>query len=114
MHAAINHIELSVVVLCYRSEDFAEQFVLQIRSELEQMKISYELIMVANYIKGSQDTTPEIAKKLAEEYKEINSVSKEKEGWMGWDMRSGLDIAKGKLRYLRHSSSPRSPMSLIA
>ncbi|MBI3305378.1 glycosyltransferase family 2 protein [Candidatus Parcubacteria bacterium] len=91
-----NRPELSVVALCYRAEDLAREFVAQIVRELEEAKIDYELVLVANYWPGSNDRTPEIVKTIAAANPRCRVVAKAKEGMMGWDMRSGLDEATGE------------------
>ena len=87
--------ELSVVVLCYRSEESITEFVNQLENELITVGIAFELILVANYNSGQEDHTPEIAKSLTNGKPHIKVVSKPKEGRMGWDMRSGFDEARG-------------------
>ncbi len=87
--------ELSVVVLCYRAEDLAREFVGQLQRELEEAHIDYELILVANYHEGKPDRTPIIVQEIAKGNPRINVVAKRKEGMMGWDMRSGLEAARG-------------------
>ncbi|MFN8281871.1 MAG: glycosyltransferase family 2 protein [Chitinophagales bacterium] len=91
-----NNIELSVVVLCYHSENIIEQFINQLVTEITELNIIFELVLVANYDKNSIDNTPALAKKIAEKYNNIRVLANEKEGGMGWDMRSGLSAAKGK------------------
>lgn len=88
--------ELSVVVLCYRSEESVPDFVRQLESELLLEKVSFELILVANFDKGSLDRTPIIAAEVAKGKENIKVVAKPKEGRMGWDMRSGFDAARGQ------------------
>lgn len=89
-------VELSVVVLCYHSESIIESFVLQLLNELKELNVSNELVLVANYDKNSDDNTPAIARQLAERHANIRMLALEKEGGMGWDMRSGLAAAGGK------------------
>ena len=89
-------IELSVVVLCYHSENIIEKFVEQLISELTELNVIYELVLVANYDKNSIDNTPVLAAQLAQKYNSIKVLAHEKEGGMGWDMRSGLSAATGK------------------
>lgn len=89
-------IELSVVVLCYHSENIIEKFVEQLISELTELNVIYELVLVANYDKNSDDNTPVLAAQLAQKYNSIIVLAHEKEGGMGWDMRSGLSAATGK------------------
>lgn len=89
--------DLSVVVLCFKAEDYIHEFVKQIEDELAAEKIeNYELILVANYSRDIQDSTPNIVKALAKHNHKIKVVSQEKRGKMGWDMRSGLKVGMGK------------------
>ncbi len=87
--------DISVVVLCYRLEDDIRDFVAQLEKEMEEDHVDYELVLVANYDKGSSDRTPEIIKELAGGKERIKVVSTEKKGRMGWDMRSGLNASTG-------------------
>jgi glycosyltransferase involved in cell wall biosynthesis len=88
-------IELSVVVLSYESTDFIESFCIQLLNELNELKQSFEIIIVANY-DHNDDITPYIAKKLEEKYSEVTALTMQKEGKMGWDMRMGLEKSSGK------------------
>jgi len=89
-------IELSVVILCYKAKNYVNDFVHQILSELEPLGITYEIVLVANYDKLIKDDTPRIAKKIADKNPKVKVVAKEKEGRMGWDMRSGFEATSGK------------------
>lgn len=89
------NIELSVVVLCYHSENIIDKFVHQLINEITELNVTFELVLVANYDKNSTDNTPALARQLAEKYDFINILAKEKEGGMGWDMRTGLSAARG-------------------
>lgn len=88
--------ELSVVVLCYRAEETIIPFIEKMEKELNDEKIDYELVLVANYLSGVKDKTPEIVSQMAKNNQKIVPVIKEKEGMMGWDLRSGLEAAKGR------------------
>lgn len=89
--------DLSVVVLCYRAEDSITPFILQLISEIEGDQISdYELILVANYDKGKSDRTHLILSAFSKAYPKVKVIAREKQGKMGWDMRSGILEAKGK------------------
>lgn len=88
--------DISVVILCYRAEDFVPVFVTRVEDVLKKRGISYELILVANYHEGSSDKTPVIARKVAEGNSHIRVVSRLKNGMMGWDMRTGLQAARAK------------------
>lgn len=89
--------EISVVILCYRAESFAPIFVAQMEDTLRQFTLNYELVLVANYQKDAVkvDRTPEIVRQLAQSNPRLVVVAKEKQGMMGWDMRSGLNVATG-------------------
>lgn len=88
--------EISVVILCYRAEDQAYDFVNKTIGLLEGEKLLWELILVGNYIEGFGDKTPEIVKKIAAERENVKAVTLPKEGMMGWDARSGMNVAEGK------------------
>ena len=89
--------ELSVVILCYHSADVVRILVAQVERELEEAKIDYELVLVGNYLPGdTTDPTPAVLKELAAGKPRYVVVAKEKEGMMGWDMRSGLEAATGR------------------
>lgn len=88
---------LSLVILCYRSGSFVNEFVSHALEVLQEAKIdSYQLVLVANYVENSGDDTPILAMQIANENPAVVVVAKPKEGWMGWDMRSGLAMATGK------------------
>lgn len=89
--------ELSVVILCYHSADVVRTLVAQVERELEEARIDYELVLVGNYLPGdTQDPTPAVLKELAAGKPRFQVVAKEKQGMMGWDMRSGLEAARGR------------------
>ena len=89
--------ELSVVILCYHTADVVRDLVFQVKRELEEAKVDYELVLVGNYLPGdTKDQTPAVLKALAENNPRLVVMAKEKKGMMGWDMRSGLDAATGR------------------
>lgn len=90
-------IELSVIVLCYRAEDRVRVFVPQIQALLEQNAASWELILVGNYFPNVPDRTPQIVHEMAADPRVI-AVTLPKAGMFGWDVRRGLERARG--RYL--------------
>jgi len=97
MSEEMNVPELSVVILCYHSADVVRDLVHQVERELEEAQIDFELILVGNYMPGDlKDPTPSVLKELAQDKPRFRVVSKEKEGMMGWDMRSGLEAARGR------------------
>jgi hypothetical protein len=87
--------ELSVVLLCYRAQELAPALAAQLCKELEEARIDYELILVANYHEGGSDRTPELVREFASAHPRATAITLVKQGMMGWDMRSGLDAARG-------------------
>ena len=88
--------ELSVVILCYHSAGIVRDLVAQIKRELEEAEVDYELVLVGNYTPGDTgDQTPAVLQELAADNPRFIVVAKEKKGMMGWDMRSGLNVATG-------------------
>lgn len=88
---------LSVIVLCYRSADTIASFVEPLISSLEQYDPDWEIILVGNYFENSGDRTPEVVKALAKTNQRIRAVTLVKKGMMGWDMKSGMRAATGKV-----------------
>jgi len=86
----------SLVVLCYRSQESIIARVEQLTQMFSFFNFSYEMILVGNYQEGSDDRTPRIVKDLAGRVPHVRAVVLPKQGMMGWDMRSGMDAAKGQ------------------
>jgi glycosyltransferase involved in cell wall biosynthesis len=89
--------DVSIVILCYKAGESIRVFVDNIISLLEKNNISdYELDLVGNYAKNSNDITPKIVAELASKNPKIKFSAVEKKGMMGWDMKTGLVLATGK------------------
>jgi len=89
--------DLSVVVLCYRAGDAARSCAARIGQVLREAGIdNYQLVLVGNYVAGSDDTTPEVVRELTAGDPRIVCSAVVKQGMMGWDMRSGLVLATGE------------------
>jgi len=89
--------ELSVIILCYQAGCFVKRFIDEVIEVLRQNDIfNYELILVANYREGVEDITPKIVKEIALSRPRVVCVAGAKQGMMGWDMKSGLNRAKGQ------------------
>lgn len=89
--------ELSVVILCYKAGTGVIDFIERMKLALDKATISWELVLVGNYNKGdSGDPTPDVVRSLAAKDPRIVAVTLEKQGWMGWDARTGLARATGK------------------
>jgi len=89
-------IELSVVVLGYRAEENIIPFIEKLKLLLDKICQHWQIVLVGNYIIGSNDKTKEIVEQLAAQDSRIKKVIKPKRGMMGWDMRKGLNAADGK------------------
>lgn len=89
-------VELSVIILCYRSGVAVVDFIKKAEELVQTLTDSYELVLVANYIEGSDDRTRDYVLKIERENSRCKALCKPKEGMMGWDMRSGMDAANGK------------------
>jgi glycosyltransferase involved in cell wall biosynthesis len=66
---------------------------------LTQLKLNqiqnFEIILVGNYIEGQNDITPKVVKDLAYENEQVNYLALPKKGWLGWDVRKGIQASKG-------------------
>lgn len=91
-----NKPDFSIVILCYRAGESIRDFVNRITSLLKENNIcDYEIVLVGNYIKESNDMTPEIVKDIASKNPKIKFSALEKKGMMGWDMKTGLALVSG-------------------
>ena len=104
----------SLVVLCYRSGENIIPFVERLQRTLSRCNFSWELVLVGNYVEGSNDATPQVVSKLAENSPNIRTVIRPKQGMMGWDMRMGLDAARGTYIGVIDGDGQFPPESIIA
>jgi glycosyltransferase involved in cell wall biosynthesis len=89
--------ELTVVILCYGAGEQLPHVVAPLHEELEAADVPYELILVANYWPGNDDRTPKHAEAFARDRPHVSVVARPKAGGMGWDLRSGLEAARGSV-----------------
>jgi glycosyltransferase involved in cell wall biosynthesis len=87
--------ELSAIVLCYKAGESIHAVIEPLVRDLESSGVTYELVLVANYWPDNDDPTPEIVRRFAAERDDVVTVIGEKQGAMGWDMRTGLAAAHG-------------------
>ena len=92
----MSHIELSVVVLCYRAEEDIIPFVEQLKKLLPGLTDNFEIVLVGNYFPGTADRTKEIVEELALQDAHIKAITKPKKGMMGWDMLEGIKASIGE------------------
>jgi glycosyltransferase involved in cell wall biosynthesis len=90
-----SHIELSVIILCYRSGESIIEFSRLTQQCVESINVPYEIVLVGNYFENSGDNTKEIVEKIAANDSHFKAICRPKEGMMGWDMREGLSHASG-------------------
>jgi len=88
-------VEISVVILCYRTGNRAHDLVKKIVRLLDAHLPSYEIILVGNYLEGDDDHTPEAIQEIASRIKNVKALTRVKRGMMGWDAREGMAIARG-------------------
>lgn len=106
--------DISVVILCYRTGEFVQTFAAQMKGVLDTRGLAYELVLVANYHVHEPDPTPDIARRLAREDPTITVVARPKEGMMGWDMRSGLEAARGATVAVIDGDGQMPPADVVA
>jgi len=107
---------ISVVILAYRANIQIKDFVRQVITGFDDASIhDYELVLVANYDVNCEDNdpTPEIVRCMAAKEERIISVTLPKKGMMGWDVRQGLQIAKGKAIAVIDGDGQMPPRDLV-
>jgi glycosyltransferase involved in cell wall biosynthesis len=62
---------------------------------LSLLRPSWEMVLVGNYKEGSKDETPQVVQELASRLSHVRALTFPKKGMMGWDMRMGLNEARG-------------------
>jgi len=106
--------EISIVILCYRSNESIISFIEKVKSELAKANISnFELVLVANYFENDGDKTPNIVKKLERNDNRIKVVSEIKMGMMGWDVITGLKATIGDTIVLIDGDGQMPPKDIV-
>ena len=88
---------ISVVILAYRSGEGIRNFIESMVQSLETNEPNWEIVLVANHFVDDGDPTPRIVSEIAQDHPRIRTVTRIKEGMMGWDMKSGLEVATGRI-----------------
>jgi glycosyltransferase involved in cell wall biosynthesis len=88
--------DLSAIVLCYRAGDDLRHVIEPLYGDLEALGVPFEMVLVANYWAQDDDPTPGIVEEFARDHEAARPIIGPKGGGMGWDMRSGLDAARGE------------------
>ena len=68
---------LSVVVLCYRSGRSMIPLIERLLCSFA-LQLHGELVLVGNYIEGSDDETPQVVRELAERWPNVSAVVRRK------------------------------------
>jgi len=105
--------EISVVILCYRAGERIRDFVDRTIKLLDNSIPSWEIILIGNYLKNTDDITPKIVNDIASKNENIKAVTRVKEGMMGWDARSGLEKAVGKYICLIDGDEQMPPEDIV-
>jgi cellulose synthase/poly-beta-1,6-N-acetylglucosamine synthase-like glycosyltransferase len=82
-------------VLCYQAREAVHRIIDPLYEQLEEARVSYEMVLVANQWRDSPDPTREVVEEFARQHESVRTVVEEKQGAMGWDMRAGLAAARG-------------------
>ena len=90
-------IEISIVILCYKADNSIIEFIDKIIIKGKQRHLDFEIILVANFWDNQKDSTPLMIKEYAKDKDCCRVISKSKKGDMGWDMKSGLEAASGRI-----------------
>lgn len=88
--------DLSLVILCYRVGRRLDRFLDAAITSVEKATPNWEIVLVGNYCDGLDDETPMVVREIAAKHPRIKAVAKPKEGWMGWDARSGFEVCRGR------------------
>jgi glycosyltransferase involved in cell wall biosynthesis len=107
------NIEISVVILCYKTGKKIHEFVDRTIRSLEGSVPSWELVLVGNYTEGSDDDTPAAVREIASKMKNVKAITLPKQGMMGWDARSGLRQARGNYICLIDGDGQMPPEDII-
>ena len=84
-----------MIVLCYQAREAVHRVIGPLYEQLEAADIAYELVLGANQWPDRPDPTGQVIEEFAMHRETVRNVLDEKQGAMGWDMRSGLAAARG-------------------
>ena len=96
MDSLNSQIYFSIVVLGYKAGLSLVPFAEKLHGMMSQFNFGWEIILVGNYWPKENDATPDIVKNLSERLTNVRCVAVPKQGMAGWDMRMGMDMARGK------------------
>ena len=74
------NIDISIVILCYKAEKGVPQFARDVIKSISEITSSWEVILVGNYDKDSDDITPLIIREMGQNNSQIKAVTLVKKG----------------------------------
>ncbi|MEJ7728983.1 MAG: glycosyltransferase family 2 protein [Polyangiaceae bacterium] len=89
----LNEPEISFVIPVYNEESILEEAVLELRTRLEPLGFTYEIVLAEN---GSRDATVKIAGELGGKFPEVRCFSSSSPNY-GAAMRQGIERARGRI-----------------
>lgn len=102
--------EISVVILCYKAGRAVPAFAQRVKDVLDRIGRDWEIVLVGNHNAGDdEDTTPEVVRALAAADPRMKALTLVKRGMMGWDARTGLEAATGRVIVLIDGDSQMPP-----
>lgn len=104
-----NEIEISVIMPCFRGEEYIERSIRETEDELSKLCFNSEIIIVLD---GIVDKTIEIASRLTEEYRNIRVLAYENNKGKGYAIRYGLKNAKGQYVLMLDSDLDYNPICI--
>lgn len=88
---------LSVVILAYRNGPVLDAWVSDLHSRLGTLTESWEILLVVNQWPGEQDPARDVAHSLEKKFPKVRTVTLPKAGGYGWDVKTGLEAARGEI-----------------
>jgi glycosyltransferase involved in cell wall biosynthesis len=104
-----DEIEVSIIMPCFRGEEYIERSIREAENELSKIIDSFEIVIVVD---GIVDKTIEIASRLAEEYRNIKVLAYENNRGKGYAIRYGIERVEGKYAFMLDSDLDYNPISL--
>lgn len=104
-----DEMEISIIMPCFRGEEYIERSIREAESELSKLIDSFEIVIVVD---GIVDKTIEIAFRLAEEYRNIKVLAYENNKGKGYALRYGVENAEGKYAFMLDSDLDYNPISI--
>jgi glycosyltransferase involved in cell wall biosynthesis len=105
--------DLSAIVLCYREGERIVAVLDRLWVELTSADVAFELVLVGNYHAGADDPTPAVLERWAQGREGVVVLAREKQGAMGWDMRTGLAAARGGVMIVTDGDDQTPPEDIM-